>query len=50
LSGAWGSVGFVFESVFDIDESAGQAELRAEVERLERLKSAAAAAQASGRV
>jgi Domain of unknown function (DUF222) len=36
----------VFESLFDIDPGATQAELRAAVERFERLKSAAAAAQA----
>lgn len=36
----------MFESVFDVDPGAGEAELRAQVERLERLKSAAAAAQA----
>ncbi|WP_126316565.1 13E12 repeat family protein [Mycolicibacterium aurum] len=36
----------MFESMFDIDEGASQAELRALVERCERLKSAAAAAQA----
>ena len=36
----------MFESMFDIDPGAGQAELRGLVERLERLKSAAAAAQA----
>ncbi|WP_126316552.1 13E12 repeat family protein [Mycolicibacterium aurum] len=36
----------MFESMFDIDEGASQAELRAVVERCERLKSAAAAAQA----
>ena len=43
---AWFSVGIMFESLFDIDDAAGEAALRAEVERLERLKSAAAAAQA----
>lgn len=36
----------MFESVFDIDPSASQAELRGVVEECERLKSAAAAAQA----
>ncbi|WP_048631797.1 DUF222 domain-containing protein [Mycolicibacterium aurum] len=36
----------MFESMFDIDRDASQAELRALVERCERLKSAAAAAQA----
>ena len=36
----------MFESLFDIDDGASQAELRAAVERFERLKSAAAAAQA----
>ncbi|WNG87031.1 HNH endonuclease signature motif containing protein [Mycobacterium sp. ITM-2016-00317] len=36
----------MFESLFDIDEGASQAELRAAVERFEALKSAAAAAQA----
>ncbi|QZT61839.1 DUF222 domain-containing protein [Mycolicibacterium austroafricanum] len=36
----------MFESLFDIEEAAPQAELRAAVERLERLKSQAAAAQA----
>ncbi len=40
------SVGFVFECVFDIDPEAGEAALRAQVEQFERLKSAAAAAQA----
>ena len=40
------SVGFVFESVFDVDAGASEAELRAVVERCEHLKSAAAAAQA----
>ncbi|BBX69829.1 HNH endonuclease [Mycolicibacterium psychrotolerans] len=39
-------VGFVFAHVFDIDAEASEAALREEVERLERLKSAAAAAQA----
>ena len=37
---------YMFESVFDIDPGAGEAELRADIERFERLKSAAAAAQA----
>ncbi len=41
-----GSVGSVFESVFDVDPGLGEAELREVVERCERLKSAAAAAQA----
>jgi hypothetical protein len=36
----------VFESLFDINASASQAELRARVEEFERLKSAAAAGQA----
>ncbi|MCT7657886.1 13E12 repeat family protein [Mycobacterium deserti] len=36
----------MFESLFDIDPAASEAQLRADVERLERLKSAAAAAQA----
>ncbi|MCK0176837.1 13E12 repeat family protein [Mycolicibacterium sp. F2034L] len=36
----------MFERVFDVDPSAGEAELRAQVEKLEQLKSAAAAAQA----
>ncbi|PRC46292.1 HNH endonuclease, partial [Mycobacterium sp. ITM-2017-0098] len=36
----------MFESLFDVDPDASQAELRAVVERCERLKSAAAAAQA----
>ena len=36
----------MFESLFDIDSTASQAELRAVVEHCERLKSAAAAAQA----
>ena len=44
--GAGASVGFVFESLFDVDEAASEAALRARVEELERLKSAAAAAQA----
>ena len=46
LSGVGCSVGFVFESMFDIDPGASQAELRARVEEFERVKSAAAAAQA----
>lgn len=46
MSVAAGSIPDVFESVFDIDPAAGEAELRAEVERFERLKAAAAAAQA----
>lgn len=41
-----GSISDMFESLFDIDPGSGEAELRAVVERLERLKSAAAAAQA----
>ncbi|MGD9618605.1 MAG: DUF222 domain-containing protein [Mycolicibacterium sp.] len=36
----------MIENLFEIDSDAGEAELRARVERLERLKSAAAAAQA----
>ena len=36
----------MFESLFDVDEAASEAALRARVEELERLKSAAAAAQA----
>ena len=36
----------MFESLFDVSGSAGEAELRAAVERFEALKSAAAAAQA----
>jgi hypothetical protein len=40
------SVEFVFESLFDIDSGASEAALRDVVERCERLKSAAAAAQA----
>jgi hypothetical protein len=36
----------MFESLFDIDASAGEAALRAKVEQFERMKSAAAAAQA----
>ncbi|MDY6995150.1 MAG: DUF222 domain-containing protein [Actinomycetota bacterium] len=36
----------MFESLFDIDSSAGEAELRARVEQFEQLKSAATAAQA----
>ncbi|KUI36711.1 DUF222 domain-containing protein [Mycobacterium sp. GA-2829] len=36
----------MFETLFDIDPDAGEGELRAQVERLERVKSAAAAAQA----
>ena len=36
----------MFECVFDIDPEAGEAALRALVEQFERLKSAAAAAQA----
>jgi Domain of unknown function (DUF222) len=40
------TVGHVFESMFDIDPAASEVELRAYVERMECLKSAAAAAQA----
>ncbi|MDF2582510.1 MAG: hypothetical protein K0R33_1153, partial [Mycobacterium sp.] len=36
----------MFESLFDIDPDATEAELRADIERFERLKSGAAAAQA----
>ncbi|MGE2714657.1 HNH endonuclease [Mycolicibacterium litorale] len=36
----------MFESVFDVDPDAGEAQLREQVEQLERMKSAAAAAQA----
>ncbi|MGB7358538.1 MAG: HNH endonuclease, partial [Mycobacterium sp.] len=36
----------MFENVFDIDPGAGEAELRAQVESLEKLKSVAAATQA----
>lgn len=36
----------MFETMFDIDPHAGEAQLRAQIERLERVKSAAAAAQA----
>ncbi len=36
----------MFESLFDVDAGAGEAELRAQVEQLETLKSVAAAAQA----
>ena len=36
----------MFECVFDIDPGAGEAALRAQVERFEQLKSKAAAAQA----
>lgn len=36
----------MFESLFDDDPDAGEADLRAQVEQLERVKSAAAAAQA----
>ncbi|MBO0680860.1 HNH endonuclease [Mycolicibacterium sp. S2-37] len=36
----------MFESMFDIDPTASEAQLRAQVEQLERLKAAAAAAQA----
>ncbi|PRC52120.1 HNH endonuclease, partial [Mycobacterium sp. ITM-2017-0098] len=36
----------MFDSLFDIDSAASEAQLRAAVERFERLKSAAAAAQA----
>ncbi|WP_193047983.1 13E12 repeat family protein [Mycolicibacterium baixiangningiae] len=36
----------MFESVFDVDPGAGEAELRAQVEQLERMKAVAAAAQA----
>ena len=43
---AAGSIPDVFESVFDIDPDSTEEELRIQVERLERMKSAAAAAQA----
>lgn len=46
LSGGRSTVGSMFENMFDIDEAASEAQLRAKVERFERLKSAAAAAQA----
>ncbi len=46
MSVGWGSFGGMFEKLFDVDEGASQAELRAVVEECERLKSAAAAAQA----
>ena len=46
MSGPGCSVDVVFESVFDIDGAASEAQLRARVEEFERLKSAAAAAQA----
>lgn len=46
MSGVAGNVGHVFENMFDIDPSAGEAELRAKVEAFERLKAAAAAGQA----
>ncbi len=36
----------MFESVFEVDAGAGEAQLRAQVERFERVKSAAAAGQA----
>ncbi|MDZ4264944.1 MAG: HNH endonuclease, partial [Mycobacterium sp.] len=36
----------MFECLFDVDPGAGEADLRDQVEQLERLKSAAAAAQA----
>jgi len=41
-----GSIADMFESLFDIDLDATEAELRADIERFERLKSGAAAAQA----
>ncbi len=40
------TVGDMFESLFEVDAGAGEAQLRAQVERFERLKSAAAAGQA----
>src|SRR5690349_4620354 len=40
------SVDVMFESLFDMDPRASEGELRIQVERLEQLKSAAAAAQA----
>ncbi|MBU8823808.1 HNH endonuclease, partial [Mycolicibacterium goodii] len=40
----------MFESVFDIDPQASEADLRDQIEHLERLKSAAAAAQARAAV
>lgn len=43
---AVGSIRNVFESLFEIDPEASEAELRAQVEKLEQVKSAAAAAQA----
>lgn len=46
MSEAWATVGDVFENMFDIDPLASEEELRVAVERLERLKSSAAAAQA----
>lgn len=46
MSAGRGSVQDMFESLFDINPDAGEAELRAKVEAFERLKSAAAAAQA----
>jgi hypothetical protein len=45
LSVAVGSIRNVFESLFEIDPGASEAELRAQVETFEQLKSAAAAAQ-----
>ncbi len=46
LSVAASSIGSVFENMFDIDAEASEAELRAQIETFEHLKSAAAAAQA----
>ena len=42
----FGSVDFMFETLFDIDRGAGETALRAKVEQFEQLKPAAAAAQA----
>lgn len=46
LSVGAGSVSDMFETLFDIDDAASEAQLRSVVERCERLKAAAAAAQA----
>ena len=46
MSDRHGSVGSMFECVFDIDPGAGESALRAQVELFEQVKSKAAAAQA----
>lgn len=46
MSDAAGSVATMFERMFDIDRDATEAQLRAQIEQFEQMKSAAAAAQA----